>query len=45
VAGGVVATSAWNYPNRNLYNNFDEFDNMNDNFAFLEKAQVRSPTR
>jgi len=39
IAGGVVATSAWNYPNRNLYNNFDEFDNMNDNFAFLEKAQ------
>lgn len=40
VIGGAVATSAWNYPNRNLYNNFDEFDSMNDNYAMLEKAQV-----
>jgi membrane-anchored protein YejM (alkaline phosphatase superfamily) len=39
VIGGAVATSAWNYPNRNLYNNFDEFDSMNDNYAMLEKAQ------
>ena len=42
MTGGVVATSAWNYPNRNLYNNFDEFDSMNDNYAMLEKAQVHS---
>jgi hypothetical protein len=39
VTGGVVASSAWNYPNRNLYNNLDEFDSMTDNYGFLEKAQ------
>jgi hypothetical protein len=43
VTGGVVASPAWNYPNRNLYNNLDEFDSMTDNYGFLEKAQVRSP--
>lgn len=40
VTGGVVASAAWNYPNKNLYNNLDEFDSMTDNIGFLEKTQV-----